>query len=155
MAETAGVPVEHMKEVSDMLENHYHGFKDYPKEVEAKIKRTADPDTGMGYINTLYTGKKIPVDIETAYRGTNYQIQGSCAELLKLNVIEMSNQGIEELLKLPIHDEVIASCSPEDVNEVAHILENCMTVDKFPITLKGGYEYKGTSWAGDIDKLGL
>ena len=70
-------------------------------------------------------------------------------------MVKMSNAGLEEYMKLPIHDEVLLSTPPEDVKDVMPVLEECMTTTGFSVVFKAGSEYKGTSWAGNIDELGL
>ena len=75
--------------------------------------------------------------------------------MLKLNMVKMSNAGLESYMKLPIHDEVVLSVPPKDVKDVTPVLEECMTTNGYSVTFRAGSEYKGTSWAGNIDELSL
>ena len=153
-AETAGVEKEVMQQISDDMEDMYSGFISLPLSIQAEVRKTIDDDN-YGHVNTIFTGREIPVPGDKVYRGTNYKIQGSGSEMLKLNMVKMSNAGLEEYMKLPIHDEVLLSTPPEDVKDVMPVLEECMTTTGFSVVFKAGSEYKGTSWAGNIDELGL
>ena len=60
----------------------------------------------------------------------NSRIQGSAADLTKLAMIKLNNN--EELKKLgfrmliPVHDEIIAECPKENVNECSKLLADTM-----------------------------
>lgn len=64
----------------------------------------------LGYIVTIY-GRKIPVDPEFAYKGINYLIQGTAADLLKTAMIRLDDwfmeQGLDAHLVMTIHDELV------------------------------------------------
>ena len=152
-ADTAGVSESVMQKISDDMERMYPGFISLPQEIQNEVRMNQDGD--FGFVDTIFTHRKIPVPIDKAYRGTNYRIQGSGSEMLKLNMVKMSNAGLESYMKLPIHDEVLLSVPPEDVKDVMPVLEECMTTNGYSVTFRAGSEYKGTSWAGNIDELSL
>jgi DNA polymerase-1 len=154
-ADTAGVDKEVMQKISDDMEAMYPGFISLPLSIQREVTNTVDPKTGYGYVDTIFTHRRIPVPGDKVYRGTNYRIQGSGSEMLKLNMVKMANAGLEQYMKLPIHDEVLLSVPPEDVKDVMPVLEECMTTRGYSVTFKAGSEYKGTSWAGNIDELQL
>jgi DNA polymerase I len=89
-----------------------------------------------GYLKT-YTGRRFRVPVRDAFKGPNYLIQGTAAELLKEAIVKLHAQGVE--LIAPIHDELIAHCDESDAEEVAHLMEQAMTdfphiTEKVPVT---------------------
>lgn len=65
-----------------------------------------------------------------SYAATNYLIQGSAADIFKqmtLDVAENLPRGAR--LWLPVHDELVVECEPDDAEEVASLLEACMSVE--------------------------
>jgi DNA polymerase I-like protein with 3'-5' exonuclease and polymerase domains len=64
-----------------------------------------------GYVTTIH-GRRLYVPHSKPYVGTNYKIQGSAAEILKVaqnrvhHYLEEKTQGAAGLI-LPIHDEII------------------------------------------------
>lgn len=94
-------------------------------------------DAELGRAQLTLGGRPIPnlqrragEDRSRAYVATNYIIQGSAADLFK----EMSLKVAEALpagarLWLPVHDELVLECEPEDAELVAAILQSCMSVE--------------------------
>jgi len=71
----------------------------------------------------------------------DYLIQGSAAEFLKLAALNVEANGYGHLLRLPVHDELIAEVPVADAEhvlaEVTKIL-NATTADlKVPVTWSG------------------
>ena len=152
-AETAGVPTEQMEKINKDLEATYPGFIELPKRLEAETRLTIKDD--WGFTQTVFTNRKVKVPADKLYRCVNYKIQASGSEMLKLNLIKLANAGYDQFFKLPIHDEVLLSIPPEIEPEVSEVLGDCMTTQGEHLVYRAAAEYKGTSWAGDIDKLDL
>lgn len=79
----------------------------------------------IGSVTTRY-GRRIPVPIGEAFKACNYLIQGSCAQVMKMKLIEMSNAGLHDFIRLPVHDEVICEVPDEFVEEARHIMDKTM-----------------------------
>lgn len=64
-----------------------------------------------------------------AYRATNYVVQGSCADILKvgLNKIETALQAYKSKLILTIHDENIIECHKSEISVVPKLVSDIMT----------------------------
>lgn len=154
-AETAGISVDHMQEIATSMEAMYEGFKTLPVSIQREVKASANKEEGVGYVDTMFTHRKIPVPLDKVYRGTNYRIQGTGSEMLKRNMVKMANAGLAEFMKLPVHDEIVLSVPPDIVDDVMPVLGECMTTEGWSVTFRAGSEYKGTSWAGNIDELDL
>ena len=63
-----------------------------------------------GYITNAY-GRKLNVDPDFAYRATNYRIQGSAAEMMKISMLKcneyLKSTGLDAHIILTVHDELI------------------------------------------------
>lgn len=104
--------------------------------VDRWIKR-ARRDAELGREQLTVGGRPIPnlqrkrgEEFSRSYAATNYLIQGSAADLFKqmtLDVAASLPPGAR--LWLPVHDELVVECEPDDAEEVAAILERCMSVE--------------------------
>lgn len=125
MADSAGVPFEQMKAVSDDIFKAYPGIKSFMAETEyLGTKREADE--GVGYIVTG-TGRHIPADKGKMYTLTNYTLQGTAAELMKKAIVRLDAAGYGPYLQIPIHDEMIFSMPPEMVEKALPEIEQLMS----------------------------
>jgi len=79
-------------------------------EVNDYINLVSERAFFQGYVTNRY-GRKIRVDPKFSYRGVNYQVQGSAADLLKRAMRRsyrwMREQGIDGHIVLTIHDEIV------------------------------------------------
>lgn len=87
------------------------------------VRRNAE--NKIGSVTTRY-GRRIPVPIGEAFKACNYLIQGSCAQVMKMKLIEMSNAGLHEFIRLPVHDEVICEVPDEFIEEARIIMDKTM-----------------------------
>lgn len=146
MAETAGVTVEAMQEVSDALNAQYPGINKYQKTMESAVKARLAVE-GTPYIKTVVTGRRIPVEEDRLYSGLNYTIQSSAAESFKQNLVRLDAAGLGDNLVVPVHDEIIASAPEEDMDEIKQILkENMTTIDDWAIPLTADVEGPFYRW---------
>ncbi len=85
-----------------------------------------------------------------AYRGTNYRLQGSAAEIMKKGMLTAYESGVFDVTGVPrltVHDELWFS-DPGDVpddawDEMKHIFENCIPEVRVPIRFDCGI---GPTW---------
>lgn len=145
MAQTAGVTKGAMQDVADKIAIRFPDMKKYQGSVTNGVEQK-NRSEGQGYVTTMLTGRKLPIESDKAYKGVNYTIQGSCSEFLKRSLIEMDAMGIGEKILLPIHDEVLVSCGADEAEEVKQIMEDCMTVDDYDVVLSAGPEGPVNSW---------
>lgn len=140
MAQSAGVAESVMQEVESSLMTRFPGIKSYQKESDRLLQGRLAHE-GLAYIETGVTKRRIPVDSDATYRGVNYEIQSSAAEIMKSNLIEIDRAGLGEYLLLPVHDEVILSV-PEDIAEEAkQTVADCMTTTEgWAVPLTSGAE---------------
>lgn len=151
MAASAGVDESIMRGVNDGLESQFPGIKRYQKNMEAAIN-ARKAEEGSTYIKTVVTERRIPVEEDRVYSGLNYTIQSSAAEVFKNNLVKMDAAGLSDYMLVPVHDEIVMSVPPEDVEEVSVTLKECMTTTKgwaVPLTsgVDGPYERWGDKYA--------
>ena len=145
-SETAGVTLETMQKISDDMEEMYPGFISLPKKLQHDAKANG------GFVETMFTNKHIPIPEDKIYRATNYLIQGSGSEVLKIGLNRLAKAGYSEFFRLPIHDELLFSTPPDMVDEICHALGECMSFLDLSVPLRAAGELKGDCWSGWIDK---
>ena len=73
------------------------------------------------------------------------------AEILKSKLLELDAAGLGDVLRLPIHDEVIVEVAHEDVAEAVHIMNSVMNdADLLTIPLTAGVSI-GERWGSKVD----
>lgn len=145
MADTAGVPFDEMKKVSDDIFSAYPGIKRFMQETEA-LGNMREASEGVGYIVTG-TGRHIPADKGKMYTLTNYTLQGTAAELMKKAIVRLDAAGYGPFMLMAIHDEMIFSLPPEMVEKSLPEIEALMSyVDgEFDVDLPAEPEVIGSS----------
>jgi DNA polymerase-1 len=105
-----------------------------------------------GYVENLYGRRYYMEDSRQFYKGCNYLIQGSCADMVKTfeiniyNFIKDNKLGIK--MVLPIHDELIFLVPKGEekyVKDLKHIMEDTLDVVK-NIPMRAEVEMSETSW---------
>jgi DNA polymerase-1 len=114
----------------------FPGVGEFKRRVERTLReRMPDP-----YLISPY-GRIHRVDLQKAYKGTNYLIQGTAADVLKDRLVAMRHAGLGEFMTLPIHDEVMLDVPNDLVADVVHTLRSEMPLpDKFAVPLTVGVD---------------
>jgi DNA polymerase-1 len=117
----------------------------YPeiKRASARWQREAFAN---GMVTVSATGRVLPLDRDRTYAVVNYQCQSAARDCLGQALIDMKERGLMEYLRLPIHDEVLASAPKEDAADVARAIEECMTFDLFGVPVSAEAEIGKRSW---------
>lgn len=151
MAKSANVPFEEMETIARDVFKQFPGMKTLMEESEAQGQRTY-LETGRAYIE-LYNGRKIYTEKDSLYRLTNYLLQGTAAQLMKLAVLRLDAAGLTPYMLMCIHDEIIFSIPEDRVDELFPIIQECMsyTDGEFSVDLTAEPEVLGYRW-GDGDK---
>jgi len=92
------------------------------------------------------TGHRLPLDRDRTYAVTNYLVQSTARDCLGQALIHMDQRGLVPFLRLPIHDEVLASAPKEDAADVARTITECMTFDLKGVPIAADAEIGGRSW---------
>ncbi len=152
MADTAGVPFDEMKKVSDDIFAAYPGIKRFMQETEA-LGNMREASEGVGYIVTG-TGRHIPADKGKMYTLTNYTLQGTAAELMKKAIVRLDAAGYGPYMQMAIHDEMIFSLPPEMVEKALPEIEALMSYvsGEFDVDLPAEPEIIGsTNWGSKYE----
>ena len=135
-------------ETAEKLRNSYletfPGIATYNKKVNSML-------TLKGYVENLYGRKYYIEDSSNFYKGSNYLIQGSCADMLKeieIKICEYLSDKKSRFL-MAIHDEVAIEVYKGE-EYVVPIIKNIMESvrEKVPyIPIISEVEYTTTCWA--------
>lgn len=149
MAVTAGVPEVQMKRVNDSFDSRFPGMKNLMNTIEQLgLKRLRDE--GQAYVLTG-SGRRLPADEDKVYTLVNYLIQGTSAEVLKLNILKCDAAGLTPYLIVPVHDELVLSVPKSEQEEVGATLQECMTTrEGWTVPLLAGAPSVGSRW-GELD----
>lgn len=144
MAATAGVTVPEMKAISDKVFGRYPGVKRLMKACE---RSAAENDNWI----ITPSGRRIWIDPEMGYKAMNGLIQGHAADVFKKALVHMAHAGLDELMVVPVHDEIVLSVPWDAVEDVQQIVRECMTDRDHVVPLLAEPSPGALTW-GDIDK---
>lgn len=145
LKESLEVSEEVAKALDDAFYKAFPRIKDYQDWVNEQL-------TTYGFIENLYGRRYYMEDSRQFYKGCNYLIQGTCADMVKTfeikvyNYIRENNLGIK--MVLPIHDELIflvPNGEEKYVKDLKHIMEDTLDVIK-NIPMIAEVEMSETSW---------
>ncbi|AVR76990.1 DNA polymerase I [Mycobacterium phage Jabiru] len=138
LAEQASIPVDLAKQVLTAF------AKTYPK-VSQLADRVGQSASVQGYIMTPM-GRRLPVDPSRAYSALNYLIQSTSRDVTGKALVRLHEAGFTPYLRLPIHDEVLASLPAEQADDLANEIGRIMTEEMGPVTIGTDPEVGGRSW---------
>lgn len=105
-----------------------------------------------GYIENLYGRRYYMSNSREFYKGCNYLIQGSCADLIKLTQIKIydyvKEKGLKMRLVLPVHDEnilLVPYGEEKYIGDIKAIMEDTIDVIK-SIPFIAEVEMSETTW---------
>ena len=150
LKESLDVSEEVAKALDDAFYKAFPRIKDYQEWVNEQL-------TTYGFIENLYGRRYYMEDSRQFYKGCNYLIQGTCADMTKIfeiniyNFIRKNNLGIK--MVLPIHDEIIFLVpygEEKYVKDLKHIMEDTLDVIK-NIPMVASVDYSETNWAEKVE----
>lgn len=148
MAETAGVPVDRMREVSDALDARYPGIKNFMKQVE-HIGKQREYDEGEGYVVGI-DGRRLPCDTGKVYTLVNYLIQGGAAVIYKRALARLDAAGYGDTFLVPVHDEIVMDIPKEDaeqaMRDVPSIMGDHSMAVGIPADIEGPFDRWGSKY---------
>ncbi|AHG23826.1 DNA polymerase I [Mycobacterium phage EagleEye] len=121
------------------------GFaKTYPS--VARLSKKLGTEAGKnGYIITP-TGRRLPVDSSRSYSALNYMIQSSSRDVTCRALIRLHEAGFTPYLRLPIHDEIVASLPAEKALWGAGEIGRLMQEKMGPVVIGTDPEVGGRAW---------
>lgn len=118
--------------------------KTYPG-VASYSKRLAVMAARDGYIvNSM--GRRLPVDAQRSYSALNYMIQSSSRDVTCRALIRLHEAGYTPYLRLPIHDEIVASLPAEHADKAAAHIGHLMQEQMGPVLIGTDPETGKRSW---------
>lgn len=120
----------------------------YP-EVKRASQRWQREARWDGFVTRSATGRRLPLDRDRQYAVVNYRVQSTARDCLGQALHNMEAAGLLPYLRLPVHDEVLASVPKGEAREIAREFERCMTFDLFGVPIDTGDEgatIGGRSW---------
>lgn len=117
----------------------------YP-EIKRASTRWQREARGNGLVTVSATGRRLPLDRSRVFAVVNYQCQSAARDLLGQALIDMHESQLTQWLRLPIHDEVLASVPQAEAAEIAREIERCMTMSLYGVPIVAEAEIGGRSW---------
>lgn len=138
LAEQAQVDFPTARRVLDGFAKTYPGVSRYSK----KLAKEAGE---RGYIVTPM-GRRLPVDSSRCYSALNYMVQSSSRDVTCRALIRLHEAGFTPYLRLPIHDEIVASLPAGKAVWGAREIGRLMAEQMGPVLIGTDGEIGGRSW---------
>ena len=138
VAKQTGLDFPTAKRVVEGFDNAYPQVKDF----SAKLQLEA---AANGFITTP-VGRRLPVDPDRAYSALNYLIQSSSRDVTGAALLRIHEAGLTPYVRLPIHDEVLASAPAAEAEETSHEIARLMRMQMGPVDIGTDPEVGGRSW---------
>jgi DNA polymerase-1 len=144
-AKVAGIDYTTAETILADYDHAFPGVVEFMRTVE-RVARDRRRTTGAAYL-TAPSGRRQPVDDGAYYRGVNYLIQGTAADVLKRALVDLDAAGLGDYLVLPVHDEVIADVPANEAANIAHEIETVMSdPDTFAVPLTASADVMASRW---------
>lgn len=141
-------------EVAEALDKAF--YKAFPRIKDYQEWVTKQLST-YGFIENLYGRRYYMEDSRQFYKGCNYLIQGTCADLIKCAEIRIwkfiKDNNLKTKMVLPIHDELIFLVpygEEKYVKDLKHIMEDTLDVIK-NIPMEASVDYSETNWGDKVE----
>ncbi len=114
--------IDEAETIREKFFRHFSSFKRWHEEIKRKLREEKEVrgETLLGRPYVAYTFND----------ATNYPIQGTGADILKLSVLLFdmycSKEGVSAKVVNLVHDEIVVECKKEDGERVREILEKAM-----------------------------
>lgn len=138
LAENAGIPFLDARRVTEAFKATYPGVAQLAKTLEAEASAT-------GRIITP-TGRVLPVDPDRGYAAVNYAVQSTSRDVTCTGLLRLYDEGFGPNLRLPIHDEVLASVPIEHQEWGAQEIRRLMRMDFMGVDIDTDADVYGASW---------
>ena len=138
LADQAHIDLEIARRVLDGFARTYPGVARYSKKLATEASR-------RGYIVTPM-GRRLPVDSARAYSALNYMIQSTSRDVTCKALIRLHEAGFTPYLRLPIHDEIVASVPSEKAQWGAQKIAQLMAEDMNGVLIGTDPEVGKRSW---------
>lgn len=121
-----------------LILRRYHDTYPEVKKLQNRIEWALDD---RGYISARVTsGRRFRLSDQEAFKGVNYLIQGTSADVLKAALVRLHKEGVPVVAC--VHDEIVAHVPEKDAKEAKHLIERALTdhpqiTEKVPLEAEG------------------
>ncbi|MGV2384122.1 MAG UNVERIFIED_CONTAM: DNA polymerase, partial [Thermobifida fusca] len=115
-------------------------------------RKLQDEARRNGYIITP-SGRRLPVDPDRAYSALNYLVQSTSRDVTCRGLVRLHKAGFTPYLRLPIHDEVVASLPREKAEWGAARIGELMAEHMGPVHIRTDPEVPGKHWGAEYMTL--
>ena len=121
------------------------GSKDFFDKVVETVER-------RGWIKNRY-GRQYLINKDFAYKGVNYLVQGTSADLLSERMLEVDNylKDKKSNILLQVHDEIICEIHNTELEKVPYEIRDLLQTNSLDIPLVVDMEMCSPSWASKKD----
>ena len=108
--------------------------------------------SSRGWIKNRF-GRLYVVPKELAYKGVNYLVQGTSADILSERMIEVHKylQDKKSAILVQVHDEIICEIHNTELNDVTPQIQKLLQENSLGIPLEVDVEICSPSWATKKD----
>lgn len=138
LAEQAHIDILTARRVLDGFAKTYPSVAKYSKKLATQAQRNGHIVTPMG--------RRLPVDSSRSYSALNYMIQSSSRDVTCRGLIRLHEAGFTPYLRLPIHDEVVASIPEGKAQWGAREIGRLMSEQMGPVLIGTDPEVGKRSW---------
>jgi DNA polymerase-1 len=138
VSEQTGLSFMQAKRVVEAFDKRYPGVKAYSD-------RLAMIAGQQGYIVTP-SGRVLPVDRDRGYAALNYMVQSTARDVTCRGIVKLHKAGFTPYMRLPIHDEVIASLPIAHAEFGAKRIAELMSETMGELTIDTDAEVGNRSW---------
>jgi len=135
------------KEAGKYKKQYFEGMKG-SKDFFDEVVRTV---AIRGWIKNRY-GRKYRINPDFAYKGVNYLVQGTSADLLSERMLKVDNylEDKKSNILLQVHDEIICEVHDSELNEIPPNIQNLLQENSLGIPLEVDVEVCNPSWATKV-----
>jgi len=137
-----------MQQAADYKKQYFKGLKG-SREFFEKVIRVV---SNRGWIKNRY-GRLYIVPKDLAYKGVNYLVQGTSADILSERMIEVDKyfRDKKSNILVQVHDEIICEVHNDELEEVAPHVQTLLQENTLGIPLEVDVEVCSPSWATKQD----
>ena len=145
LARQLGTTVEEASQYKRRYFNALVGSKDFFQKVVKTV-------TARGWIKNKY-GRRYEIPKNLGYKGVNYLVQGTSADLLSERMIEIGKflENTRSYMLLQVHDEVILEIHDSELDYLPNKIREMLEQNSLDIPLKVDMEICTPSWANKKD----
>lgn len=144
VAEQTGLDIATAQRVVSGFDKAYPGVGVLSRKLQQEAIRN-------GFITTP-TGRRLPVDQDKAYSALNYLIQSTSRDVTGAALLRLHDAGFTPYLRLPIHDEILASIPEDKCKWGAKRIAEVMAQDIGEVHIGTDAEIGGRSWGSLYEK---